>query len=60
MAAIQQQQSIFAATVACFMAHALNTFYYRRVLGESGYHDDWMRVDRRIRFDYATYGQGNF
>ena len=26
--------------------------------GESGYHQ--MRVERRIRFEYATYGQGNF
>ena len=33
MAAIQQQQSIFAATFACFIVHALNTFYCRRVLG---------------------------
>ena len=33
MAAQQQQQSIFAATIARFMAHALNTFYCRGALG---------------------------
>ena len=40
------------------------TFYCREALGtrlnlaESGYHR--MRVDGRIRFEYATCGRGNF
>ena len=42
MAAIEQQQSIFVATVAFFMAHALNTFYCRRVLGTRGNPDTMM------------------
>ena len=33
MAAQQQQQSKFVATIVRFMAHALNTFYCRRALG---------------------------
>ena len=33
MAAPQQQQSIFAATIAYFMTQALNTFYCRGALG---------------------------
>ena len=33
MAAQQQQQGKFAATIARFMAHALNTFYCRGALG---------------------------
>ena len=33
MTAQQQQQEKFAATITRFMAHALNTFYFRGVLG---------------------------
>ena len=33
MAAQQQQQGKFVAAIACFMAHALNTFYCRGALG---------------------------
>ena len=52
--AAQQQQSIFAATIARFMAHALNTGY----LSEPGYQQ--MGVDRRIRFEYSMCGRENF
>ena len=60
MAVQQQQQSIFAATIAPFMAHALNTFYCRGALGTSANPDTsgyvWtgefnlntLRVDREI------------
>ena len=33
MTAQQQKQGKFAATIVCFMAHALNTFYCRGALG---------------------------
>ena len=33
MAAQQQQQGKFVATIASFMVHALNTFYFRGALG---------------------------
>ena len=61
MSAQQQQQGKFAATIACFMAHALNTFLLQRspeYYSEFGYHR--MRVDRRIRIEYATRGRKSF
>ena len=33
MAAQQQQQGKFVATIASFMVHALNAFYFRGALG---------------------------
>ena len=42
MAAQLQQQSIFIATIARFMVHALNTFYCRGALGTGANH--WIRI----------------
>ena len=36
MTAQQQKQGKFAATIVCFMAHALNTFFCRVALGALG------------------------
>ena len=61
MAAQQQQQGKFTATIARFMAHAPNTFYCRVALGTTVNPDaiGCMWTDA-IRFEYATWGRGNF
>ena len=53
MAAQQQQQSIFAATIMRFMAHALNTFYYRGALG-TGVNPDNIACVWTSEFDLNT------
>ena len=61
MTAQQQQQDKFAATIAHFMTHALNTFYCRVALGTTVNPDAIGCVwTDEIRFEYATRGRGNF
>ena len=54
MLAQEQQQSIYAATIAHFILHALNTCYCKGALGTWVSPDNLqIHMDRRIWFEYA-------
>ena len=53
MSVQQQQQSKFVASIARFMAHALNTFYCRRALG-SRVNQDTIGCVRTGEYDLNT------
>ena len=60
MAAASVGQCKFPATISLYGACSEDVLVQRSLeyYSESGYHR--MRVDRRIRFEYATCGRGNF